>query len=374
MKTEALAIFRMQASISLNLIQNRRIWARFPPVQYKTCLPPRRNVLSAAELDGQLYLFARETDGKLSQAIENNGNWTWQNWDLSNQQFLSQPSAMIWNSPKQLNVFALRAGDGVVLTKPFKNGINGDEIHIWVREDNSKQIIHNYWQMLSKYWNSNSASWENSMNNDVAKGSLSAPSVVCRNTTTFHDVVIFEKDSGLALHKQYTSQPIAWTSWKELGWPYTGDPVIVSPAINRVDFFGILKANQTMIHRSWNGTSDYTEPFNLGGTWVSVPSIIVGDNNRLDILALGIDGALKHRALLDSIWNADWNDLGISGSSAPLAIKRTTEPARIIVLILDMGGKVIQSVWEPTADGGLKSITTSESIGGSFSRIGVVPA
>lgn len=357
--------------------------------EHRNTLYPQ--VLAGAELDGRQYIFATGQDQQLWQVVRENGSW--QEWEASDQLLQSQPSAIVWGTPQQISVFAIGAADGKVITKPFKNDVWGDwqslkanasspvvacnpgrgeSVHIWIREDgDAKSVIHNYWEGDNKRWHSEWSDWEYSMNNDVVKGSISTPGIVCRNTTIFHDVVILEKDSGMALHKQWGFIPSSWTAWEQLGGPFTGDPVVVSPALDRVDLFGILKADHTMVHQSWNQTSNYTEPLSLGGNWSSIPSVTVSDNNRLDVFALSTDGTIKHRAVLDSDWNADWDDLGISASSAPLTIQPKNDSTMVTLLVLENEGELVYSDWVLTAGGGLKNIAPATSIRGKFNSTGM---
>jgi hypothetical protein len=59
-----------------------------------------------------------------------------------------------------------------------------------------------------------------------------------------------------------------------------------------------------------------------------MPSAVVTGTNplRLDVVALGLDGNFKHKTFENGRWPTDWDDLGVSGSSAPLLYKYEVKP------------------------------------------------
>ena len=50
--------------------------------------------------------------------------------------------------------------------------------------------------------------------------------------------------------------------------------------------------------------------------------VLVTTTGRLDVLAVGTDDKLKHRAMIQG----DWEDLGIFANSAPYAVELGTSP------------------------------------------------
>ncbi|KFA69671.1 hypothetical protein S40285_08666 [Stachybotrys chlorohalonatus IBT 40285] len=350
-----------------------------------TILP---QLLSSADLDGQIFLLARGHDGQLLFTTREEGTWTLK-WNRTEQQTQSQPTSIIWGNPKRLSVFYIRH-DNMVMTSMLHNGAWGDWealgaqvsspavlchetrndiIHVWAREDTeSKLIRHNYWRPDLDHWHTLSSDWESGINEGVATGSCGAPAVVCRNSTTTNDVVIYDKDLSSPLHKQWNTTRHRWGPWQALDGTYVGDPVLVTPTDDRVDFFGISESNQSLIHISWTLNSGYAGPYDLEGSWQSVPSVAVTASHRLDVFILSKNGTVNHRALLGSTWNSGWSDLGISATSAPLATRLNTTPPVIMLQVIGTGGIVLSSEWEAIDDGGLMNVVPTMQIGDGLSN------
>jgi len=51
----------------------------------------------------------------------------------------------------------------------------------------------------------------------------------------------------------------------------------------------------------------------------TVPHAITTGASRIDHLATGLDDCSRHKALIDTTWGSDWDDLGGSFNSAPVA-------------------------------------------------------
>lgn len=217
--------------------------------------------------------------------------------------------------------------------------VSRETVHVWAREKtDAKLIIHNYWEANGDHWHTKTSHWETGISSGVAKGSRSIPAVVCRNSSITNDVVIYDKDFSLALHKQWNGPINSWNPWQELGGPYTGDPVVVSPSNDRVDFFGISSTSRALTYIPWTESSIYSSAFNLEGTWSSSPSVVVTESSRLDVFVLSSNSTVRHRALLGSTWGPGWFDLDISSTSAPLATLLDTRPPQIILLVMGRGG------------------------------------
>ncbi|CAI4214580.1 unnamed protein product [Parascedosporium putredinis] len=300
-------------------------------------------VLSSASLDGQMFLLARGSDGQLRYTTREEGIWTLR-WNTTGRQVQSQPASIVWGTPKRLSIFYVR-NDNMVMTNSLRNGAWGnwealgakvsspvvlcheasrDIIHIWARENtDNKLIIHNYWEPSRDAWYTLSSDWEVGINYEMAKGASSTPAVVCRNTSVSNDVVLYDKDFNSALHKQWNTSRHLWEPWQDLGGSYAGDPVLVSPSADRIDFFGISRTSKALTHVSWNKSSTYTSLYELEGAWASVPSVTATTTSRLDVFALSINDIL--------------------GTSAPLATLLDTQPQRIIVQVLGGEGDVLSS-------------------------------
>lgn len=345
-------------------------------------------VLSSAELNGQLHLFARGDDSKLWYTTREGGVWNL-TWDTIDQRLQSQPSSIVWGMPKRLSLFFIR-DDNMVMTSAKQYGNwgdfqelgaqasspavtcleeQGDLIHVWARENSEAgRIIHNYWDAKSDAWHTQSPDWETGISTGVAKGSRSTPAVVCRNSTTTNDVILYDKDFGSALHRQWNNSRNSWGPWHDLVGPCAGDPVAVALSADSVSFFGISRSNKTLSYISWTDGLDYTTPYSLGGAWSSVPSVVVAANNSVHVFARNAMGMIEHRAMLNSTWNASWTNLGIAAASAPLATVLDTQPIQIVLNVLGSGGDMLSSDWEVTDDGTLEVVAPVTSIGGNLSH------
>ncbi|KAF4433752.1 putative Sialidase [Fusarium austroafricanum] len=136
------------------------------------------------------------------------------------------------------------------------------------------------------------------------------------------------------IYKRYNTTD--WQDW-EGGWgSFKGDPEIIAVAKNQIEYFGVDK-DGAMWHNAWlaekvvspstrRGTNlttlppEYTDPEKLGGNFTSAPFAFATGNSRIDVLAVGIDGRLKHQARIGKTWAQDWEDLGGYFKSAPLAL------------------------------------------------------
>ncbi|OAQ99423.1 hypothetical protein LLEC1_07604 [Akanthomyces lecanii] len=346
------------------------------------------HILGSADLNGQTLLLARGHDGRLWFTTKERGSWTGR-WSSTDQQAKSQPSCLVWGNPKRLGVFYIR-DDSTVTVGSFLNGTWGDwetlgikasstavlcleaqsaAVHVWVREDTQVKLIqHNYWEKNLNDWHTVTPSWESAINEVEAKGAHSAPAVACRNSTTTNDVIIYDKDLGSPYHKQWHASRNRWGPWNALGGFYVGDPVLVSPADDRLDFFGVSKSSNSLVHTSWTFGSGYSDSRDLNGSWKSVPSIALTASDRLDVFILGKSGTIHHRALLGSTWSSTWSDLNISAASAPLATRLDGTPPQIMLQAVAAGGVVLNSEWEATSDGGLKNTVPITQIGDGLSN------
>lgn len=353
-----------------------------------TLLP---QILSTANLNGQTFLLARGSDGRLSFTTREGGSWTG-TWNRTDQQAIGQPTCLVWGSPKRLSVFYIR-NDKVIMTSLLNNSVwgtweplgaklsspaalcvdeNNTRIHVWAREDaKARHITHNYWEADRGDWRTvSSSNWEYGINDNDARGARSALAVVCRNSTATNDVIIYDKNSGSPIHRQW-SLARWWGPWRAFGGIFIGDPVLVSSADDRFDFFGVSKGSRSLIHASWSLGFGYSDSRNLTGSWTSVPSVAKTASDRLDVFILSDKGTVNHRALLGSTWSSGWSDLNISGTSAPLATRLDTTAPQIMLQVIAAGGVLLHSEWEATDDGGLKNVVPVTQIGDGLSEAGM---
>ncbi|KAI1873457.1 hypothetical protein JX265_005079 [Neoarthrinium moseri] len=337
-------------------------------------------ILSSVKMKGNMteetYLHARGEDGSLWHIpIRDGGNATWVNLGG---QFLSQPASISWNASQRVDVFGVNM-DREVALKTYQDGkwsgwsalgeqaasgisacrvtYQGDRADIWtMSNDRSTQVaIHNFWAF--------GRTWDRTSTQEPSRSTNSTPAVACRNNEYQHDLVLYDVDTSSVLHRQYSTVTGSWLDWKSRGGSFIGDPVLIAPSDDRVDFFGI-GVDHTMYHFTWTNTSGYTELENLHGNWASVPSVVASADDRLEVVALGSDGKLKHRALVALAWDADWTDLGVAVWSAPHLVNFNSTPPTVGVFALGDTGQLLQANYTIGDKDGWQQQSGFESIGG----------
>lgn len=122
----------------------------------------------------------------------------------------------------------------------------------------------------------------------------------------------------------------------------TGAPSVVSWGSGRIDQ-ARRAGDDSVQHRAWTGAS-WTPWSSLGGGVIADPDVASWDDDRLDVFALGQDGALWHRASSNggSSW-APWESLGGALSAAPAAV--SWGPGRIDVFARAVDGALWSINW-----------------------------
>ncbi|KAK4164292.1 hypothetical protein QBC43DRAFT_317914 [Cladorrhinum sp. PSN259] len=112
----------------------------------------------------------------------------------------------------------------------------------------------------------------------------------------------------------------SWTDWVEVGGDFRGSIEITSRTSEESLVFEIA-ANFTMQYYNWTRTGEsYNRLEDLGGNFQSTPVLVTTANDRLDVLAIGADDRLKHRALIGTTWAPEWQDLGGAFNSTPAVV------------------------------------------------------
>jgi hypothetical protein len=131
----------------------------------------------------------------------------------------------------------------------------------------------------------------------------------------------------------------------------------VAREANRLDVFGA--GDDGIWHSWWNGQKWQRDELILEGGFQSPPAAVSWSAGRLDLFAVGWDGAMWH-----TFWDggapwADWKSLGGSFTSPPAAVSR--EKNRIDVFALGLE----RAMWHNSWDGGA-AWAGWKSLGGSF--------
>jgi hypothetical protein len=164
---------------------------------------------------------------------------------------------------------------------------------------------------------------------------------------------VFGLGTDYALYnKSYNAQADAtgqhWTPrWENLGGDFTSTPVVVSPANDRVDIFG-LGPDQGMVHGTRAGTS-WSGWEELGGCFTSPPAVLPAGPDTFDLFARGADFLIYH-ARLTATGLSEWAVLGGGllrepiAASAPAAVRVRGE-VYVFVVAAD------QATWYTWFDG-----------------------
>lgn len=357
-------------------------------------------ILSAASFEDspdQIDLFARSRDGALwYMEAQGRGN---QDWVSLGGQFASQPTAVVWNESQRLDVFGVDYNSGVIYrtfehdewsawhelggemlsaVSACRSRFEADRVDIWALTsiNGAPSLLHNYWDVDANDWIDNGThpgghTWDSATSVALSKYTNSTPAVACRNSSIMHDLVVYDKTTSAVLHRQWSSSLLQWLDWNDRGGSFIGDPVVVSPADDRIHFFGI-GADFSMYHFIWRNTSGYTELENLYGSWASVPSVVVSSDDRMDVVALNADGKLMHRAFNGSYWEEKWTDLEMSAKSAPLVTKYETTGA-VAVFALGSSGELLRGDYRISTEGDWEVMSAFRSVGGNLTDTWFVP-
>ena len=131
-----------------------------------------------------------------------------------------------------------------------------------------------------------------------------------------------------------------WGDWELIGGNFRGDPVIASRTDQESLTFGVA-VNGTLEYYHWT-PEVATAPAKLetlGGSFHTVPNVLVTGPDRLDVVIVGTDDRLKHKALIGSDWSPEWQDLGGAFNSTPLAVSLV--PGKVTVYGLGVDGVLL---------------------------------
>jgi hypothetical protein len=166
---------------------------------------------------------------------------------------------------------------------------------------------------------------------------------------------VFGLGSDLAMYHQPWVSGAAQGGWVSLGGEFDSPPAVVSWEPGRLDIFG-LGTDDAMYHKAWNGSQWLPSPAGweqLGkpadGAFSCAPAVASYAAGRLDILCLGTDDAMYHKAWNGSQWlpsPAGWESLG-----GQFTVPRPT----VLPGSLDLSSQVTFS--DSTALGGSVDIT-----------------
>lgn len=364
-------------------------------------------VLSVASFEGNLHLFARTSDDHIETRVWDGKSWGigWEDLgqamdgnirveigddsDTSEVgKFISQPTAIAWevDGVPRLSVFAVSAPDNTVWSlhrekvwnffwedkgsgassQPVVCKVDQDRIDLWATGTDSHNIVHSSWLTGDKeFW----SVWhgEGKFRDTKAGQASSAPGVVCRDDSTPYDLVWYDRGEagvyGGLWNQYYDGENKSWSTPQYFQNGFAGDPALFSfeDKPNRTDFYGV--GNNEVYHFS-RESDEYSDLENLEGSIASSPSVVSPSEGVYDLVALGTDGKLKHKRYDDSTWSTEWDDLGVRGMSAPLAV---THNGSVFVFVLGEGddGETGVMFWKSDNEKSWADPIAMESLGGS---------
>lgn len=135
---------------------------------------------------------------------------------------------------------------------------------------------------------------------------------------------------------------------------------------NRLDIVGIGIDNQ-LYHKAWTGNwyPSLTAWEPMGGSFTSAPTVVSWGENRLDIFAVGTDNQMWHKAWNGKSWNPAtdaWEPLGGNFSSAPVAV--SWDENRLDVFALGSDKQLWHKAW--SGENWNPASNTWEPLGGNF--------
>ncbi|MDP9169446.1 MAG: hypothetical protein M3N54_02405, partial [Acidobacteriota bacterium] len=128
---------------------------------------------------------------------------------------------------------------------------------------------------------------------------------------------------------------------------------------NRLDLVG-LGTDAAMYHKAWNGSAWLANWEKLGGLFTSPPTVVSWGPNRLDIFSLGADNAMYHKAWDGNAWQPNWENLGGFFTSPPAVV--AWGPNRLDICGLGADHAMYHKAWDGRAWQG-----SWEKLGGAFS-------
>jgi len=159
------------------------------------------------------------------------------------------------------------------------------------------------------------------------------------------DMVAFGKGTGgkgYGMTYRRMNATGSWGGWANATGEFKGDPTVLSTAA-RAEYFGVA-VDGTLRYRSWIAESNtMTEEVDLGGKFQSAVSVFA-TGNRVDVVGVGPDARVWHKARIGQTWGTAWESLGGWFNSAPRAV--VTGEGQAVVFGLGPNGTIIHAMIE----------------------------
>ena len=168
--------------------------------------------------------------------------------------------------------------------------------------------------MLHQYWDGTKwlSQWE-SLGDAVFSDT---PTAISWGTDRL-DIFGIDAESSALLHNVWDGSQ--WSNWENLGTPtnvgLTGTVAATSWSANRIDVVA-LGTDGAYYYKFWDGSQwqpSETGFISRNGTFKSSPAVVSWGENRLDIYGVGTDNMLKHLTWYGTGWypaDETWETLG----------------------------------------------------------------
>lgn len=125
--------------------------------------------------------------------------------------------------------------------------------------------------------------------------------------------------------------------WSSIGGISIANPAITSWSAQRLDIV-VVGSDKSLWHRAWDFSlrdenNGWTEWETLNGSYLYSPAMVSWSANRLDIFAIDANSSMVFRAWEGDHWSAEWLSLGNYFVSSPSLV--SWGPGRLDVFALD---------------------------------------
>jgi hypothetical protein len=109
--------------------------------------------------------------------------------------------------------------------------------------------------------------------------------------------------------------------WSSIGGISIANPAITSWSAQRLDIV-VVGSDKSLWHRAWDFSlrdenNGWTEWETLNGSYLYSPAMVSRSANRLDIFAIDANSSMVFRAWEGDHWSAEWLSLGNYFVSSP---------------------------------------------------------
>jgi len=360
-----------------------------------------------------LFLFARGVDNAIwynsasTETLNVSSGWPSDRlWRAlpGGPQFFSQPTAIAWGQQsKYVSVAAVSSLDGIIRSARFQFAESGNSHIIGEWEDlggpvdsplagcsgfngtrpdwfakSGDAVAQNWWEGNSAgtgAWihstTSGNAKWHPVVESDPPVASR--PAVICREPTSSHGMAVYRRDGDADVYLYSTSNSTWMLMRNDLvsRSKFQGEPIAVGLGGRRIDFFGVgedAAMRRLSVEFSFGADmGSLTKETNLGGSFQSVPAVVAtglgsAEVDRIDVVAVGTNGNLHHRAMGGDIWTSKWEDLGVAATSAPILVNLGE---LVGVFVVGVGGQIKYTMWNVSSELNWKNLEW-RSMGGNM--------